>query len=149
MALAIPLSISLGTLISLLVSAGKLAYDGGTIAIDGVEHTKTKSSRCLVQRCSECVEDLQQIDHHILITGRSHRVVQVILDNIKWCSKYDSKCLLKRIVFNGTYRKKFEKCHHELSQYYYDFVLSVLITKLYPDVLTNSLGDKNQDILLQ
>lgn len=143
MAFAVPITITLGTLVSILVAAGKGGIDIASLTIDGVDGVRSKYSKTLVARCTEIAEDLQQMDHHLLITGRTHRLVKTIVECIKWSKKYDDKCLLKKIIFNNSYKNKFKQHHNEITTYFSDLVLSVLLTGLFPDMLTASMGKIN------
>lgn len=140
MALSIPITITLGTLVSILVAAGRGGIDVASLTIDGIDGVKSKYSKTLVDRCSEIAEDLQQMDHHLLITGRTHRLVKTIVDSLKWAQLYEEKCLVKQIIFNSSYKRKFKQFHYDITTYFADLVLSVMLTGLFPDILTNSIN---------
>lgn len=135
MALALPISLgTLGTLITIITLSGQIIYGATNITSEGINSIRCKRSLALVERCSEIVEDLQQMDHHILKTGRSHRLVQTVVNSLNWASKYDNKWLLNKFMFGGRYDKKFYKCHEKLSLYFDDLVLSILLTRVFPDI---------------
>lgn len=143
---AVPISIGLGTIISLLVAAGKGGIDAASITIDGVDGVKSAQSKVLVERCTEIIEDLQQMDHHLLITGRTHRLVSTIVDALAWASEYDSKWLIKKIFLNRKYQRVFKKKHQEITKYFHDLVLSVLLTGLFPDKLSLTISQHAKKI---
>lgn len=136
MALALPFSIGLSTIISILVAAGKIVYGTSNIAFEGLNNLKSPDSIRLSERCSEIIEDLQQMDHNILITGRSHRLVQTIVDCLQWSKHYDEKSYIKKIIFSNKYKSKFKKCHSEITLYYHDLVLSVLLIEFFPNEMS-------------
>lgn len=141
MALALPFSLGLSTIISILVAAGKVIYGTGNLAFDGITNLKSPDSITLSERCSEIVEDLQQMNHDFLITGRCHRLVQKIVDCVKWAKNYDEKSYVKKIIFSNKYKSKFSKCHQEITLYFHDLVLSILLVELFPnrDNIKNSI----------
>lgn len=128
------LTLSLGTIISILTFSGKMLYGTANLTNSGITTMHSGPSQLLVERCGEIIEDLQQMDHTILITRRSHRLVQTIIDSLNWAKSYDKKCTLKKIIFNGSYSKKFETSHERITRYFYDLVLSVQLTRAFPDV---------------
>jgi hypothetical protein len=133
---SIPITITLGTIISILVAAGRGIYGASSLAKDGFDDVKSGPSKILIERCTEIIEDLQQMDHHLLITGRTQRLIQTIVDCLQWARNYDDKNTMSKIIFSNGNKKKFKKRHAELSINFNDLVLSVLLTGIFPDRLT-------------
>lgn len=128
------LPISLGALISILSVSGRLIYGAAEITSNGIGSINSKHSHTLVKRCSEIVEDLQQMDHKILGTGRAQTVVQTVINSLNWAKKYEKKKIIIKIIFSNKYEKKFKDHHEYLTQYFNDLVLSTLLTRTYPDI---------------
>lgn len=132
--MSLPVTITLGTLISLLGAAGHVIY--GTIdftssGIDGVNEGNSMSKK-LIDRCSEMIKDFEQIDKKILITGRGARIIQEVVCSLDWAQKYDRKMKITKLLFNNSYKKKFMMCHIKLTIYYNELVASKFLTKYFP-----------------
>lgn len=125
-------------LVRALSSAGYAIYTGATFTLDSVDNMDFTSleSVKLKNRCTEIVEDLQQIDIKLLITGRGHRLVQTVTNCLEWACKYDKKCKCKKFLFSNGYKEKFMTCHTELTNNFYDLAISVFITHYFPNIRT-------------
>jgi hypothetical protein len=91
------------------------------------------SNKCL-SRCIEIADVVKSIEPSILQSSQAQAVVQNLVISAGWAKKYDKKCCLKKIFMNGGYKKKFEVNDRNLSQSYIDFVLSLLLVKIFPDL---------------
>lgn len=131
MEFAIPMTISLGTIISILITAGNVIYGTGAIALDGIGNLKSNRCRKLADRCTNIINDLQKIDKCYLITSRCHQLVQTVINCLKWSQKYDKKSKFKRIIFSDRYQLNFIECHEELTKHYNDMVSSLVLIKFF------------------
>lgn len=125
-------------LVKALSTAGYVIYTGATFTLDSTDNMNFSSEESikLKNRCTEIVEDLQQIDIKLLITGRGHRLVQTVTDCLKWAYDYDKKCKCKKFFLSNGYREKFALCHTELTINFYDLAISVFITHYFPNIRT-------------
>jgi hypothetical protein len=125
-------------LVRALTTAGYVIYTGATFTLDSADNMNFTSGESikLKNRCSEIVEDLQQIDMKLLLTGRGHRLVQTTTNCLKWAYKYDKKCKCKKFLFSNGYKEKFMFCHLELTKDFYDLAISVFLTHYFPNIRT-------------
>ena len=132
------MAITLSFLIDALSTAGYVIYTGASFSADSISNIECSSqeSKKLKSDCTEIVEDLQQIDMKLLITGRCHHLIQTITKCLEWAYKYDKKCRLKKFLFSNTYKDNFTSCYLELAKYYYSIVFSVFLTHYFPNIQT-------------
>jgi hypothetical protein len=136
------MALTLSLLIKALSTAGYAVYTGATFTADSIDNINCISyeSIRLKNRCTEIVEDLQQINIKLLITGRGHRLIQTVTNCLTWACKYDKKCKCKKFLFSNSYREKFDSCHLELTNNFYDLAISVFLTHYFPNIQTQLDG---------
>ena len=136
-------TVSLETIITILVGSGKLIYDVGTLLKDGVEHVKQKEGVSLINRCRYILHTLESVDSKYITTTRTQVLVQTIVNALNWANRYETMSVARRVLFHKTYKTAFQDYHSELSKYYVDFSMSVLLTGIFPS--KNDSFDTLQD----
>lgn len=124
---------SLGSIISILISSGKMIYNTGSLLAEGVGHVRSGAGKTLVDRCLEIIETLQQVDRKYITTAKTQRLVQAIVNGLNWCSRYEKMLYAKKVIFVKRYKSAFREYHNELSKYYYDLSMSILLTGIFPE----------------
>lgn len=138
--ISVPLTISLGTLISILLTAGKSIYNVGNLLVEGIGHVRSEEGRSLLNRCLSIIETLQNVDKQYITTARTQRLVQTLVNCLNWVKKYESMNAIRKVIFYKDYRETFRGYHTELTKYYYDMSISILLTGIFPN--------KNDPLLL-
>jgi len=128
------LSITLGTLISILTAGGRIIYTTYDITSSGIDNVKSKPSNKSILRCKSIADTIKSIEPKILQSSQAHVVVQNLVTSSEWAKRYDKKCLLKKVFMSNSYKKKFKDNDRDLSRSYMDFVLSLLLVKIFPDL---------------
>lgn len=132
MAIALPLGMSLSTLVSVIVAGGRAIYTAYDYTNTGVSNVKSSpSSRCLYH-CSAITDNLGKIDKKLLQTAHGQKVVQDLVNCIEWSLSYDNKNILSKIFLSSSYMKKFETLNKALFQSYNYFILSNLLLYHFP-----------------
>ena len=141
------LSITLGTLISILAAGGRVIYTTYDITTSGIDTVKSKPSNKSLLRCTSIADAIKSIEPKILQSSQAHVVVQNLVSSSEWAKKYDKKCLIKKVFMNNSYKKKFKDNDRDLSRSYMDFVLSLLLVKIFPDLYASPDTGSTSDLL--
>lgn len=130
--ITVPVTVSLGTVISILISSGKVIYNVGSLLKDGVEHVRSEEGLSLIVRCRSILDTLENVDKKFVTTTKTQVLVQTIVNSLNWANRYEAMSMPRKVLFHKTYKEAFHDYHAELSKYYVDFSMSVLLTGIFP-----------------
>lgn len=121
--------------ISKLGKAAVLIYNGYDYTKNGINNLEFNRSlsKDLYSRCCDTAEDLQQIEHRLINTGRAKTLTNSIEASIKLCKKYDKKNKFSRFISSSSDRKKFEMQHLVIHLHFTELCRSTFLTEEFPN----------------